>query len=234
MKKLNSLWFVLLAIFALGCSPDEDNDNDLIYPILPPAVLAEINTSPIMAITQASATGGGTISSDHNTPVTERGICWATTDLPTIANDHTTDGPGTGNFTSTMTGLTANTVYFVRAYATNAAGTAYGAQMMFTTAETAALPVVNTISVSGITSTTFTCDSEITSDGGAPVTERGVAYGTSPEPTIAGTRTTDGTGTGVFTSAATGLTPGTAYYARVYATNSVGTSYGEEISFITP
>lgn len=225
---------VLAMVFAFGCSPDEDNDNDLIYPILPPAVLAEITTSPLTAITQASAIGGGTITNDHNTPVTERGICWATTDLPTITGSHTTDGLGVGNFISNMTGLTANTVYFVRAYATNAAGTSYGAQMMFTTAETAALPVVNTISVSGITATTFTCDSEITSDGGTPVTERGVAYGTSPEPTIAGTRTTDGTGTGIFTSSATGLTPGTAYYARAYATNSIGTSYGEEISFITP
>lgn len=225
---------MLAMVFTFGCSPDEDNDNDLIYPILPPAVLAEVTTSPITAITQASATGGGTVTNDHNTPIIQRGICWATTDLPTIDGSHTTDGTGTGNFTSIITGLTANTVYFVRAYATNAAGTAYGAQLMFTTAVSATAPTVNTIAVSGITATTFTCESEVTSDGGAPVTERGVAYGTSPDPTISGTKTIDGNGTGTFTSSVTGLTPGTAYYARAYATNSVGTSYGEEISFITP
>ena len=226
---------MLLVMFvALGCSTDGDNENDFIYAIPPPAVLANITTLPVTSITQASATGGGVITSDNNTAVTERGVCWATTELPTVANNKTTDGNGVGNFTSSITGLTASTVYYLRAYATNAAGTAYGAQLMFTTAATAGLPTVNTTSTTAITATTFTCANEVFSDGGAPVTERGVAYGTSTSPTITGTKTSDGAGIGIFNSSVTGLTSGTAYYARSYATNSVGTAYGDEISFITP
>ena len=73
----------------------------------------------------------------------------------------------------------------------------------------------------------------MTSDGGASVTARGVAYGTSQSPTTANSTTSDGTGTGAFTSTLTGLTSSTLYYVRAYATNSAGTAYGNEVSFTT-
>ncbi len=93
-----------------------------------------VTTDSITNINQTTATGGGNVTSDGGATVTSRGVCWSTDTLPTISNDHSTDGDGTGNFTSNITGLTANTPYYVRAYATNIAGTAYGNQVSFTSA----------------------------------------------------------------------------------------------------
>ena len=98
-----------------------------------------------------------------------------------------------------------------------------------------ALPTINsTTTASSITSSAATSGGVISSDGGASITARGVVWGTSTAPTIAlATKTTDGTGVGTYTSSITGLTSGTTYYVRAYATNSVGTRYGSEISFNT-
>ena len=95
------------------------------------------------------------------------------------------------------------------------------------------LPTVITGAVSDITETTATCGGEVIADGGAAVTERGVCWSTSATPTVADAHTTDGTGTGTFTSSITGLTANTTYYVRAYATNSVGTGYGEVVTFTT-
>jgi uncharacterized protein (TIGR02145 family) len=95
------------------------------------------------------------------------------------------------------------------------------------------IPSVSTSAVSGITATSATTGGNVSQDGGASITARGVAYGTSATPTTSGTITTDGTGTGVFTSTLTGLMPSTTYFVRAYATNSNGTAYGNEVSFTT-
>ena len=93
--------------------------------------------------------------------------------------------------------------------------------------------VVTTATVTNITSTSVTCGGNVTNSGSMPVTARGICYGTSPNPTIADNHTNDGTGPGAFTSNLTGLTSGTLYYLRAYATNSLGTTYGENTVFIT-
>ena len=98
-----------------------------------PAVAPTVTTTAISNIDKTTATGGGNVTADGGATVTARGICWSTTQNPTISGSHTTDGTGTGSFTSAMTGLTANTTYYVRAYATNSAGTAYGEEVSFTT-----------------------------------------------------------------------------------------------------
>jgi uncharacterized protein (TIGR02145 family) len=92
---------------------------------------------------------------------------------------------------------------------------------------------LTTIAISSITSTTALSGGNITSDGGANVTARGVCWATTTAPTIAGSNTSDGTGSGAFASSLTGLTPGTTYYVRAYATNSAGTAYGNEVTFKT-
>jgi hypothetical protein len=94
---------------------------------------AELTTTAITGVTTNAASSGGNISSDGGSAVTARGVCWNTTGSPTIADSKTTDGSGTGSFTSSLTGLTGGTLFYVRAYATNSEGTAYGNQVSFTT-----------------------------------------------------------------------------------------------------
>ena len=96
---------------------------------------------------------------------------------------------------------------------------------------TPGIPVVTTAGVSDISQTSAACVSTVTSDGGVSVTGRGVCWSTTANPTIAGPHTTDGTGTGTFESVLTGLAPNTPYYVRAYATNSIGTAYGNAQSF---
>jgi uncharacterized protein (TIGR02145 family) len=137
-----------------------------------------------------------------------------------------------GSFTSNLTGLTSGTLYHIRAYATTSAGTAYGQDLTFTT-NPAGFAVLTTTAVSAIGLTTATTGGNITDDGTGTITERGVCWSTTANPTISGSRTSDGTGMGTFTSNLTGLTEDMTYYVRAYATNSAGTTYGNEFVFHT-
>lgn len=92
-----------------------------------------VNTSNITNITQTTAICGGTVTSDGGASITARGVCWSESMFPNEYGSKTTDGVGDGNFISNITGLSANTEYFVRAYATNSAGTVYGNTLSFTT-----------------------------------------------------------------------------------------------------
>jgi uncharacterized protein (TIGR02145 family) len=188
-------------------------------------------TAVAASITGSSATSGGTISSNGGATVTVSGVVWSTTSTPTIAlATKTTNGAATGTYTSSLTGLAPATLYYVRAYATNSIGTAYGPQSNFTTLAIA--PTISaTASATSITSSTATIGGTITTDGGAAVTSRGVVYGTSTG--SATFSVTSGTGTGTYTIGLTGLTPATTYFARSFATNSVGTVYGTETNFTT-
>lgn len=197
------------------------------------ADLSILTTAEATSITQTTVVTGGTILSDGGTPVTSRGVCWSISPSPSITNIHSSDGTGTGVFVSNVSNLTPNTVYFIRAYATNGGGTSYGDQITFTTLIDPTLPVVTTTVVSAITQTTAACGGNVISDGGSAVLFRGVCFSVAPGPTTANSYTTDGGGTGVFTSALTGLTTNTLYYVRAYSVNANGTSYGNEISFAT-
>jgi len=97
------------------------------------AILPVVTTTAASSITATTAQSGGEVTSDGGSDVTARGVCWSTSADPTTANDHTTNGIGTGSFTSDMTDLLADTEYHVRAYATNGEGTAYGDDETFTT-----------------------------------------------------------------------------------------------------
>lgn len=301
------------------------------------AVLATLTTTAASGTTINSTNSGGNITFDGGSPVTARGVCWSTTTNPTIANSITSNGTGTGSFVSNITGLNPNTLYYVRAYATNGIGTAYGNQISFSTLQqpptivtTAAtsitsvsastgatlsnpaggnnnfygvaystvsgsptptkvqtgsypstwpltyvtnltglaanttyyirgyvdgfwngssstaygnelsfttapptIPSLTTTAIGTITYNSSTSGGIITSDGGASITARGVCWSTSTAPTTANSKTTDGSGIGSFASSLTGLAANTTYYVRAYATNSVGTAYGNELSFTT-
>ncbi|MGE5342575.1 MAG: BACON domain-containing protein [Candidatus Omnitrophota bacterium] len=100
------------------------------------ATVPTVTTAPVSSITATGATCGGNITSDGGVPVKKRGVCWGISPSPTITESKTTDGTGTGNFTSLISGLKKGNVYYVRAYATNSVGIAYGASVRFTTQET--------------------------------------------------------------------------------------------------
>ena len=91
----------------------------------PVAFMSNLTTTAVTNITGATVQSGGNITSDGSNAVTSRGVCWSTTAGPTTANSKTTDGPGTGTFTSAVTGLSVGTTYYIRAYATNSTGTQY-------------------------------------------------------------------------------------------------------------
>ncbi len=190
-----------------------------------------LTTNVITDVTANSATSGGNITADGGTPVTARGVVWSTNPSPTLDDNFTVDGTGTGSFTSEMTGLTLATTYYVRAYATNAVGTTYGNQRTFTTQS--GIIALTTNVITDVTANSATSGGNITADGGTPVTARGVVWSTNPSPTLDDNFTVDGSGTGSFTSEMTGLVINTTYYVRAYATNAVGTSYGNERTFST-
>ncbi len=102
-----------------------------------------VTTTAAASITATSATLGGTVTSDGGGTVTERGIVWATTANPTVANNKVANGSGTGGFSATVSGLPASTLIYVRAYASNSGGTGYGSQISFTTAAANTAPTLN-------------------------------------------------------------------------------------------
>ena len=193
--------------------------------------LAILTTTTIANITSSSVTGGGNITSDGGVTVTSRGVCWSTNQSPTTADSKTTDGSGTGSFTSSITGLKPGTLYYFRAYAINSNGPSYGNQATATTL--AVLPTLTTSTLTSITTSSAAGGGTISNDGGAAVTARGVCWNTSPTPTVSNSKTTDGSGSGSFTSNISSLSPNTSYYVRAYATNSAGTAYGDELNFKT-
>ena|GEM_PF-928904 len=232
--RTNAIAFSIDAFGYLGTGNNISNQDDFYQ--YTSGTTPSVNTISISVITGISASSGGNVMFDGTYSVTDRGLVWSTSSNPTVASypggGTNSNGTGTGSYTSSITGLSSLTTYYVRAYATNSAGTSYGEEVSFTT--TADYPTLISTAISSILSTTANSGGNITSDGGDAVSSRGVVWNTSTSPIIALlTKTSDGTGSGVFSSSLTGLTPGTLYYVRAYATNGVGTSYGNEVSFTT-
>lgn len=197
------------------------------------AIAPTLTTTAASSITKYAASAGGTITSNGGSVITASGICWSTTATPTTSNSKTTDGTISGTFTSSITGLTAGTTYYVRAYATNAIGTSYGSVQSFTTLSTSSNNplLASTTTATSITANSAMLGGNVTDEGATQVSMRGLVYGTS---TGASTYSvTIGSGAGAFTSTITGLTQGATYFVRSFATNVQGTSYGAETSFTT-
>ena len=223
MKKL--LLFSLSILLLYGCSTSSDgngNSTTTVVP-LPPSNL----TGTVVSTTQINL-----FWADHSTNETGFKI-ERKTGTGTFAVVSTT---ATDVTTFNDIGLSLGTTYTYRVYSNNAVGNSltYSNELTLTTSSVISLPTLTTTAASSIATTTAVSGGTISSDGGATITARGVCWSTSTNPTIAlSTKTTDGTGTGVFTSNLTALSANTTYYVRAYATNSVGTAYGTEISFIT-
>ena len=191
-----------------------------------------VTTSAASDISYTTVTVGGNVTKDNGATVTERGVCWAITENPTIADNKETSGTGTGVFSVMLSSLSDGTTYYARAYAINNEGTSYGDEVTFTTKKITS-PSVSTLQATNILIDVATIDGDVTADNGASVTERGICWATSLNPTIADNKEASGTGTGSFSVTLSSLLEGTTYYVRAYAINKEGTSYGNEITFTT-
>ena len=197
-----------------------------------------VTTQATSAVTATTATGNGTIVSLGLPAATQYGHVWATFPNPTTADSKTEKGvpTATGAYTSSITGLSQNTLYYVRAYITNSAGTFYGAEWQFGSFTTSAdVPVVTTELATYVFGTNALGNGTIVNDGGSAITQHGVCWSTSANPTTADSKKENGTANfiGSFSGIMTGLTVGTLYHVRAFATNTTGTGYGADVTFTT-
>lgn len=194
--------------------------------------LPVVATGDVENITSTNATCTGQVLEEGATEVVSRGVCWSINSNPTIEDSHASSGSGAGTFSIEMTGLSRATRYYVKAYATNGQGTAYGTAKNFVTEGELSVVTIDPVS-NEITPNSALCGGTVTDDGGLTVTDRGFCWGTQPMPTMNDSHASCGSGTGHFTYHLTGLIPGMTYYVRAYSVNSLGTSFSEVISFVT-
>lgn len=195
------------------------------------ALLPIVTTGDMTEIMALSAKANGNVTSDGGHNVSARGICYAKHQTPTLEDNVVTAGTGTSSFTCSLSALTKGTTYYVRTFATNSIGTVYGAQKVFTTQNGNA--TITTTAATSVTASSAIVGGNISADGGAAITARGICWAKTENPTTSGSHSTDGTGTGSFTHTLQQLELNTTYYYRAYATNTCGTTYGTQKSFTT-
>lgn len=216
-KIRNAIVILTVATFVFGCENEE---------------VPAITTSAISNITATSATSGGNITSEGSSTVVNRGVCWSTGTTPTIADKKTTDGAGAGSFTSNITGLDGGLIYYVRAYATNSAGTGYGMAMSFTSLGQSPAPTIS--DATNITTSTAKLNGTVNANYLS--TDVTFEYGTT---TSYGNNVTatqsplTGNTNSIVSANISGLNAGTTYHCRIKAVNSLGTTYSSDITFLT-
>ena len=196
----------------------------------------EITTTEVTGVSVTSAYSGGNITNDGGNSIVLRGVCYSTSASPSLSNaSYTQDGNGTGEFTSKLINLKANTTYHVRAYAKNTKGVTYGEERTFKTDPyfSSTTPIVQTNAISNTDTLGFklNLNGEILHPGGAEVTEKGFVYATKMGPSISDSKiiSTDG---GIAFSGQFTFEFSTLYYVKAYAINSYGIAYGEEIQVL--
>lgn len=184
-------------------------------------------------ITYTTAQLTGTISDDGGTGVTERGFCLSTTTAPTISNIKIDNGSGLGVYTTVVTQLKEETIYFIRAYATNSKGTSYSNEISFKTLAYLT-PTVITISSSSIGVEIATLNGEVTNAGGIDLVEKGFLFSTNQNVGFSDRKVVSSSkDVGKYAIVLTNLKSNTKYYFRAYSINVKGSTLGEEYSFTT-
>lgn len=222
-----ALWFFYVTALVVAlpcCQPEEDPGPQIV-----------VETRQIEEIGPTHCVIHGEILETGPDGIEQHGFVWSENREPDLETGDvihlgTTYGPVP--FSATLRNLAANTVYYVKAFASGGSQTAYGMEQEFTTSAPG-IPRLYSAQAYYITATTALSGGSILSDGGLDITARGVCWSTHPSPTLNDKYTLDGQGSGSFESELTGLLPYTVYFIRAYATNSLGTGYGENLGFIT-
>lgn len=217
------------------------NSNSVTIPLtmkVMQATAPDVINGQVSAITHNAAQVSGTIVSLGSSAVTQHGHCWSISPNPTTTDNKTTLGGTAVNysFTSNITGLTNSTTYYVRAYATNSVGTKYSDQITFTTLAPPTMATVQTLKVENIIHNSVDAVGNLTVLGDGFITDYGFCYSsTTAAPTTADSKKSLGSTTklGEFSATVTGLSASTKYFIRAYATNSMGTAYGNVIEVTT-
>jgi uncharacterized protein (TIGR02145 family) len=224
MKKTFLIYPVIISVVVLFLTTDCKKEEPTAIPLL--------TTTPITNVTATTATSGGNITSDGGATITVSGVCWSTTANPTTSDSKTTDGSATGQFVSEITGLTAGLTFYVRAYATNSVGTAYGIDMSSSTLgqvpESLTQPATNKTATGATLNGTVNANdlaTTVTFEYGL-TTSYGSTASATQSPVIGNTNT-------IITASVTGLTAATVYHFRIKAVNSLGTTYGIDLTFTT-
>lgn len=216
--KLISFSFLFIITILISCKKGGE----------PPTV----ETSPIINVTAFSATCGGIVTSEGSGPIIARGVCWAAKLDPTVQDLKTEDGTGLGSFTSNISGLYAGVSYFVRAYATNRTGISYGSTKSFIPSGQS--PTATIAAATNITATSATLNGYVNSN--SSITTVTFQYGTTTSYTNTVTADQGSLSedeSSEVSAEITGLTASTTYHYRIVATNTLGTSFSNDIAFTT-
>ena len=251
MKALSKPTIMLLFIAVMSCivsctKPNNNNssgnsDDDVIVTTYTPS-----------DVTASTAVSGCSVQVRQGLSLSKIGVCWSTSANPTADNSQLSSEAWNEPFVKTLTGLSPNTTYHVRAFALRGLEYYYGEDKTFTTlaegggnngggngggnnggGNTPVLPTVTTLQMTDITQTSAVAGGYVTEDGGATVLERGICWSTTTNPTTSDSYISNGSGTGNYTITISDLMPCMTYHVRAYAINSVGTGYGSDVSFTT-
>jgi len=203
-----------------GCSKDEFQ-----APVVKTVEVTDISFTEVKVVGEVVMEGEATVYS--------RGFCWSDNPTPTILDNISQVGFGLGQFDCSITNLTPDQTYYVTAYASSRIKTVYGEVMSFQT-RYSDVPVLKTNKVTQIINSNVLCGSEIVFQGASEVLVSGIVCASTQNPTITSCDflTKENIRLGNYSSILYGLSQGTTYFIRSYATNERGTSYGNEISFV--
>ena len=207
--------------------------DSIAYSLPPAQLLPEVLTLSITAVGNNNLMAQGSVQNEGPSAVNRRGFCWSLQPFPSITNNHSEQGSGFGSFTDTIGPLEPGKQYFVRAYASNAAGTAYGEEFSISTASASSgnAPSVSTNAIQYTYESTALSGGNVTAAGSFPVTARGLCWASGTTPTLNHSFCVNGSGQGSFSSTIDQLMPEAVYKVRAWALSEAGVSYGEEKQF---